>query len=143
MVLLHVPAHVRPVLSREENKPDLDSIRALSDHERRAHPPADALLQADVREDTRDALDVSVLLPFSSFVRHEDLGCVTTCLDGRLPRVREEDEPTTRRMSTDRYHVPRNLKERCIRYICTEYGGSSSSSGSAVPMLFCNALLVE
>ena len=25
MIRLHVPAHVRPVLSREENKPDLDS----------------------------------------------------------------------------------------------------------------------
>ena len=109
MILLHVPAHVHQALSREEYKPDLDSIRALSDHERRAHPSADALLQADVREDTRDALDVSVLLPFSSFVRHENLGCVTAGLDGRLPRVREEGEPTTRRMRTDRYHVPRNL----------------------------------
>ena len=35
-------------------------------------------------------------------------------------------------MRADRYHVPQNLHERRIRYVCTEYGRSSSSSGSAL-----------
>ena len=121
-ILLDVAAHELPSLASKKNKADVRAVHTRREHQSQTHPAPDALLEAFVRKQPRDALHVTELLTLASFVRHHHLGAAvrTAHANGHTERRAGAIRPHVRSIVTKRSDVPRHLQQRVVRDVRSE-----------------------
>ena len=119
-VLLDVSAHERPGLTCEERKADLALELPGREQQSDFHPPPDLVEQLLVRLEASDSLEVSELLPITSFVRHHDLRARAALVHRDAPSLGEQLEPAYRDRVAHRADVKAQLHQGAIRHIVAE-----------------------